>query len=552
MFVLCKGAGIGARSNGFSQYQTLNSYNMNKQLFTFILLLGSSYYSFTQVTFQKTYSGPIPLDDKGYSVRQTADGGYILTGAANSFGAGEYDVCLIKTDENGDTLWTKTYGGANQDAGNSVEQTTDGGFIVLGWERSFNGDNVENIYLLKTDESGDTLWTKSFGGAGIDYGYSVQQTIDGGYLVAGHTPESGSDDAYLIKTDAEGDTLWTKLYGGAGTERAFSAQQTTDGGYIITGWIKEFGAFDFDTYLIKTNAEGDTLWTKSYGGTGDEWGESVQQAEDGGYIICGQTNSFGLGNKDVYLIKTDDSGILQWSKTFGGAANDDVGLSIQQTTDDGYIITGYTYSFGAGNGDAYLIKTNEIGDSLWTRTFGDLSPDEGHSVRQTSDGGYIIIGRSMSFGSSDFDIYLIKTDEDGNSGCNQGGTATIVTSPPTEVTFTASVVYSAGNIIAPATIVGSGGIPNTLCTNVGLGEWIVNNSLKVFPNPSTGDFIVSLEGTMTNAFVEILNVWGEVVISENLFAGQGKEISLRNTAGGIYFVNVFDGEWNYHTKIIVE
>ena len=223
----------------------------------------------------------------------------------------------------------------------------------------------------------------------------------------------------MIKTNATGDTIWTKTYGGANSDYGKSVQQTSDGGYIIVGYSNSFGAGSNDVYLIKTNATGDTLWTKTYGGASSDYGKFVQQTSDGGYIIVGYSNSFGAGYDDVYLLKTNATGDTLWTKTYGGA-DYDYGKSIQQTSDGGYIITGGTYSFGAGSNDVYLLKTNATGDTLWTKTYGSISDDEGNSVQQTSDGGYIITGVNfIDDGTGDVDVLLIKTDVDGNvNGCS--------------------------------------------------------------------------------------------------------------------------------------
>jgi hypothetical protein len=214
-----------------------------------------------------------------------------------------------------DTLWTKTYGGADNDYGWSAKQTSDGSFIITGHTYSFGAGGYD-VYLIKTNSSGDTLWTKTYGGANNDYGYSVQQTSDGGYIIAGHTGSfgAGGDNVYLIKADSSGDTLWTKTYGGTGGDHGSSVQQTSDGGYIIAGGTYSFGAGNADVYLIKADSSGDTLWTKTYGGTSSDFGRSVQQISDGEYIIAGETGSFGAGSSDVYLIKIEQaSGIKEYT-----------------------------------------------------------------------------------------------------------------------------------------------------------------------------------------------------------------------------------------------
>jgi hypothetical protein len=366
--------------------------------------------SLSQISFEKTYGGS--FEDIGYSVQQTSDGGYIITGYTGSFSVGSWDVYLIKTDSLGDTLWTKTYGGSSMDIGNSVQQTSDGGYIITGFTVSF-GASYSDVYLIKTDFSGDTLWTRTYGDSLNDEGRSVQQTSDGGYIIAGYSQSivTLDYDVFLFKTDSIGETLWTKTYGGSGFEEGYSVQQTLDGGYIIAGWTDSFGAGRTDIYLIKTDSLGDTLWSRTYGGTSREEYPTVSQTSDGGFIISGYTRSFGAGMDDVYLIKTNSSGDTLWTKTYGDIATD-VGFSMQETSDGGYIISGFTYSFGIGS-DVYLIKTDSLGDTLWTRTYGGSDQDWGFSVQQTTDGGFIITGHTFSFGAGQEDVYLIKTDSNG-------------------------------------------------------------------------------------------------------------------------------------------
>jgi len=465
-------------------------------IITFLLLGGIGGGTTTaQITFQKTFGGT--GNETGYSIQQTVFGGYIIAGRTNSFGAGNYDVYLIRMNAFGDTMWTKTYGGTGNDQGWSVQQTADGGYVIAGLTISF-GAGAQDVYLIKTDANGDTLWTKTFGGTGSDVGYSVQQTADGGYVIAGYTNSfgAGSTDVYLIRTDSTGDTLWTRSYGGANDDFAYSVQQTADGGYIITGNTTNFGVGGSDIYLIKTDANGDTLWTKTFGGTSNDSGQLVQQTADEGYIIAGNTTNFGAGGSDFYLIKTDSIGDTLWTKTYGGTS-DDLGNSVQQTFDGGYIITGYTNSFGAGFIAAYLIKTDSIGDTLWTKTYGGTSGEFPYSVQQTTDGGYIITGYTGSFGTGGNDIYLIKTDANGNSGgCNESSAATIVGNSATQV--------------GSGAIVGSGGIVNntaTIVSNTATIDSILCSSGCVLPNPAftykiTSDgssFEVNFVDSTTNA-----------------------------------------------------
>ena len=370
----------------------------------FILLLTIPFIGFGQ-GWEQTYGGS--GSDEGYSVQQTTDGGYIICGYTTSFGNGGTDVYVIKTDFQGNTLWTQTYGGTGNDRGKSIQQTTDGGYIICGETKSF-GNGLYDFYLIKTDGSGNQLWSQTWGDTLEDNGYSVEQTTDGGYILCGRTRSviNGMTNVYIIKTDSQGNTLWTQTYGGTtGGETGKSVKQTSDGGYIICGWK------DMNLYLIKTDNVGDSLWTKTYVGNGDG-GKSVQQTTDGGYIITGYTNIM-LGDGNLYIVKTDSEGDTLWTKKHGGLQLE-YGESIQQTTDGGYIICGYTWSFGNGLFDFYLIKTDGSGNQLWYQTYGGNGTEMGTSVQQTTDGGYIICGYTDSFGNGSEDIYLIKTDSQGN------------------------------------------------------------------------------------------------------------------------------------------
>jgi hypothetical protein len=394
--------------------------------------------------WSRTYGGS--GDDYCQSVRQTTDGGYIVTGSTESFGAGSDDVYLIKIDSTGDTLWSRTYGDGSIEGGQSVQQTADRGYILAGFLFWLTPYNDQWVYLIKTDSLGNTLWTRKYGGesgSSLAEAKSVEQTADGGYIVTG----SSFNDVCLIKTDPLGNILWTRTYGGSMGDYARSVQQTTDGGYIVAATTRSYGAGGNDVYLIKTDSTGDTLWTRTYGGSSCDYARSVQQTTDGGYIVAGQTESFGAGDYDVFLIKTDSTGGTLWSRTYGGSGVDE-GRSVEQTTDGGYVVTGWTESFGISYLDVCVIKTDSLGNTLWSRTYGGSSDDYAYSVQQTTDGGYMVAGWTESYGGGNRDMMLTKLDSLGNTCIGEFVSPTVmsvsptVTSPATQVSSSALIVTS--------------------------------------------------------------------------------------------------------------
>lgn len=354
------------------------------------------------------------LVDEGNSVQQTTDGGFIIAGSTYPSDTTQRDVYLVKTDANGSVRWTRTFGGNSLDAGRSVQQTTDGGFIVGGETFSFVTSSTD-VYLIKTDANGNQQWARTFGGSDHDQGYSVQQTTDGGFIIAGSTSSLGAGalDVFLIKTDVNGNEVWIRTFGGSGFDGGSSVWETADGGFIIAGSTSSLGAGGDDVYLIKTHANGDTSWTTTFGGSGNDYGSCVQQTTDGGYIVVGETYSFAANFTDIYLIKTNAEGNLQWVKTFGSCGGYDRGTFVRQTTEGGFVITGGGHVFFPtyASTDVLLIKTDVNGNEQWMRTYGSPVSDWANSVQQMTDGGFILVG---AFGGAS--IFLIKTDANGNIG----------------------------------------------------------------------------------------------------------------------------------------
>ena len=362
----------------------------------------------------RTYGGS--GQDWARSVCETSDSGLIIVGTTDSFGAGERDVYVIRTDSFGDTLWTRTYGGEEWDLGASILQSANGEYVITGYTFSYGAGSCD-LYLLKIDSAGDTVWTKTYGGENWDSGVIVRQGTDGGYIILGDTESFGSGyhDIWLLKTNEVGDTLWTKTFGGDYSELAGSVSQTSDDGYIIAGTTDLIPSMTY-VYLIKTDSRGDRLWSRSIPCGDEVLARSVAQTSDGGYIVGVSSFSYSDYDWDICLLKTYPNGDSAWARIFGGAESDQV-FSIGLAGDGGYVLGGFTESLGAGSEDVYVIKTDSQGIENWSAVYGGTSDDRCYSVSQASDEGYVIAGSSYSFGEGNGDAWLLRLDsETGLSG----------------------------------------------------------------------------------------------------------------------------------------
>lgn len=359
--------------------------------------------------------------EAAYSVEETFDGGYILAGTTSTYGFLDNDMYLVKTDMVGNEIWSKSFSGIEAgstpiesiysvDKAYSVKQTSDGGYILGGYKQE--GDTIYEMYLVKTDVSGNEMWNKKFSsssnvGNSSSKAFSVEKTSDGGYILGGH-----SDDyrMYLVKTDSSGNEIWNKKISGGST--ILSLQQTSDGGYVLAG----VGLSPYtDMYLVKTDASGNEMWSQTLSGGGG-FGEhfSIEENSDGGYIFVGSIKSpNSFEPHDMYLVKLDASGNEMWSKTFGESTMDEKAYSGTETTDGGYILAG-TKSNNDTDRDMYVVKTDASGNEMWSKTFGGNSDDRAFSIKGTSDGGYILAGYTYSFGAGHSDMYLVKINSKGN------------------------------------------------------------------------------------------------------------------------------------------
>lgn len=346
--------------------------------------ISSKVISIKTYTFEREFYGSSV--SYGFSIQQTIDSGYILLGGVISdIHTSIYpDMYVVKTDIKGSVEWENKFHGINRSEGHSVQQTTDGGYILLG-------ETDNKIHLIKVSNGGSMIWEKIFGIADVNTGWSVQETIGGGYILLATVKNfSEQPDIYLIKTDDMGNVVWDKMFGSTYEDYGYSVQQTVDGGYILL-WQSNTGLDSSDLRLRKTDSEGNMIWEKAF--SGSQQGYKVQQTiPDEGYIIFGGTESGGA-DYGSHLLKTNNDGNLMWERFFDGG----IGISCQQTSDGGYILL---ETIGI-----QLIKTDNEGNAIWKKSF---SGADGYSVKQTLDGGYIVLGNTGDH------LYLLKTDSDGN------------------------------------------------------------------------------------------------------------------------------------------
>ncbi len=394
--------------------------------------------------------------DDTTSIQLTTDGGYIIAGDTSSNDGdvtgnhGNYDYWVVKLDSAGSIQWQKCLGGSSNEVSQSIKPTTDGGYIIAGNTSSNDGDvtghhGLQDFWVVKLDSAGSIQWQKCLGGSSHDAAYSVQQTADGGYIVAGSTSSNDGDvtgyhglqDSWIVKLNASGTIQWQKCLGGSSDDYIYDVQQTADGGYIVAGTTYSndgdvtgnHGGYDY--WIVKLNASGVIQWQKCLGGSGSEWAYSVQQTADGGYIVAGYTYSNdgdvtgNHGNNDYWVVKLDSAGSIQWQKFIGGSSNE-FAQSIKPTTDGGYIIAGYTSSNDGdvtgnhGGYDYWIVKLNASGVIQWQKCLGGSVTDAAFSVQQIADGGYIVAGSTLSNNGDvtgnhgGYDIWIVKLDASGN------------------------------------------------------------------------------------------------------------------------------------------
>jgi hypothetical protein len=504
---------------------------MKKIAFAILISLNSLAQS-PNIQWQKTLGG---TDFDGATcIQQTSDGGYIVAGTTVcndgdvTGNYGENDVWVVKLNATGVIVWQKALGGTLSDYANSIQQTSDGGYIVAGSTQSNNGDvtgnhntGYDDVWVVKLNTTGAIVWQKTLGGTDHDIGKSIKQTSDGGYIVAGFTYSNDGDvngnhsvfyDCWIIKLNSIGEIIWQKTLGGTNDDIASEIQQTSDGGYIIAGLTasnngdvtQQQGIFD--CWVVKLNSIGEIIWQKTYGGTDQDSATSIQQTLDGGYIVAGNTYSSdgdvsgNHGDLDVWIIKINALGTIVWQKALGGTGTD-YASSIQQRLDGSYIVAGYTYSNNgdvSGNhttdnslNDYWVIKLNADGTIVWQKTLGGTDGDFATSIQLTSDNGYILAGTT---GSNDGDVT-------GNHGNGDYWVVKLTTD------------------------------------NLDTSEFeFVKNSI-IYPNPSNSYFVIQNKELSAENFVyNIIDLTGRIILSGN--SKYSETINIESLKTGNYIIQI--------------
>ncbi len=488
------------------------------------------------IEWQKSIGGSAVEEAK--SIQQTTDGGYIITGYTDSNNGdvtgnhGNSDYWVVKLAATGTIQWQKTLGGTGDDYARSIQQTSDGGYIVAGYTGSTNGDvtgnNGNNDYwVVKLSAVGSIEWQKTLGGTQNEYAYSIQQTTDGGYIIAGYTNSNNGDvagnhggsDMWIVKLSSTGTIQWQKTLGGTVNDFAISIQQTTDGSYIVAGYTASSdgdvtglqGAFDY--WVLKLTATGTIEWQKTAGGSSADIAFSIHQTNDGGYIVAGVTLSndgdvtgyHGGFGYDSWIVKLSSTGTIQWEKTLGGT-NDDITWSIKQIEDGSYIAGGYTFSNDGdvsgnhGGYDVWVVKLSNTGNILWQKMLGGTGSEYALSIQQTSDGGYITAGSSS----------LNNGDVTENQGSSDYWVVKLA--------------------------------PDTLSTTD-----LSRNVLKVFPNPTTSIVTIQNPNNFIINKIIIIDLAGKTILQQERNATQ---INVEQLASGMYILQAYSGEEKYTTKFI--
>jgi hypothetical protein len=510
-----------------------------KKIPAILIIIAITTDCFSQNSFQKLIGGP--QHERAQTVFSTSDNGIMVNAATGSYGAGDIDMMLLKLDSTGNILWSNTYGTTVYDNAEFAIETSDHNLICTG-RSIINSGSPASAIIFKTDSSGNLSWSKSYGGTSDDGFVHIIETSDNGFAAVGNTKSlsSGESDILFVRTDINGDTIFTHSYGTVENETGSYVVQLPDNGFLITGRQTTVNGTKADGILLRTDSAGNQLWCKLYGDTLFEEFTAVQQTTDGGFIIAGSTTGNGSGGFDILLMKTDTGGAVQWSHAYGGIYSD-AAYDLHVTNDNGFIMSGFTESLGYGNpvgpgvdhSNIYLMKTDSSGDVQWMQTYGDGLQDEAFRSAIASDGGFLVGGFTKNYLISDSSqMIIIKTDSMGNSGCHEDAVTpadSVFGIIARDTIFTELSGLQTGTFNLVQAAVGTNNDDACLFSKINPAHEI--STLEVFPNPFSNQ--LTLNNPLENAELIIYDSSGMRCYSSKLSFGI-TDINVASLPGGIY------------------
>ncbi|MDC8105570.1 T9SS type A sorting domain-containing protein [Chryseobacterium sp. B21-037] len=483
-------------------------------------------------------------------------------------------------------VWQKTFGGTGTEEFFDIQATNDGGYITIGDTTSSNGDVTTNhgstdLWIVKVNSSGTIQWQKTYGGSNIDRGFKIQQTTDGGYIAIGSTSSTDGDimgnhggyDLWILKLDDSGNIVWQKTLGGSADEDGVDIQQTNEGGYIAIGSTYSTDGDitsnhgQRDMWIIKLDSSGNIQWQNTYGFLYQDDGNQIRQTPDGSYVVIGSYNFSSTDTSDFWILKLDPSGVVIWEKTYGGTSRENP-YDIQNTSDNGYILVGYTQSSDGditgnhGQGEVWMLKLNSSGDLQWQKTFGGTSSDYGEAIQRTLDGGYIIAGNAQStngdvtgnHGSSDF--WIIKTDSSGNIMWQKslGGTGNEMGRSIIEIADGTYIVvggtYSTDGDITINKGLNDGWMVKVQTEQLSTTENNIKNNISLYPNPAKD--LIYLDNLPAGTTVQITDMSGRKLQSQK-YNNKKSSINTSQLTNGIYIIHgEHQGKNILSEKLIIE
>ncbi len=505
----------------------------NMKIIVQILVLVAFYSRcFGQTTFQKTYGNA--YWDWASDVLTTSEPGYLILGSTNFVGASDTRIYLVKTGGQGDLKWTKIYGNVNDHIGMTIANTVDGNYIIAAQESA-----PQTLYplLIKINDHGDIIYSRKFSEGANSRPRCVIATYDSGAVMTGEISRPNAGAIFLLKTNKAGDLQWSKAYRGAiqGNYQVESMIQTSDSGYALVGTCRFYSVTPnthLNLLLIKLNSVGDIQWTKVFGGTIDDKARDVIQTSDGGYMLTGTVSNVAH-SYEVSLIKTNAIGDTLWTRSYGGVSYDE-GYAVKQLIDDSYVVFGQTQSFGTGDLDCYLLKVDSSGDLQWSKKYGGPSTDFSYGLQLTSDDGFVLAGGAGDLGPGAYDVYLIKTDSDGNSGCYETRPSTARSFIPLQVSSAPMNISNAGFSAYNYPIgIQSGGIGMEVC-HVNETQTIneINQQIVASPNPFTSEIRIS---SRLNGEVVLFDIAGNIILRQKIISGV-VSLNTENVAPGFYIL----------------